>query len=223
MGASDLGDKPSSKSSRTLVKGRRRRRNRSETEADLRAAALKLLATRGPLAGLNLQEVADEADVNRVQIYQYYGTRQALLCAAIMEMLSARAEERQPLRDLPFADRRRAMFDHFLRQPELVKLEALLALDNQDELTVFVEIDKARRNLERDMQRGDLPADADGLVMHVMTAATYMGYCIFREVYARDTGIPLSELDKRAGAVYALMLEGLTGNFATAPQENNPR
>lgn len=43
-----------------------------------------------------------------------------------------------------------------------------------------------------------------------MTAAAQMGYVIFREAYARDTGIPLEELDERAADAFAQMVAGLT-------------
>lgn len=192
-------------------KRRARRRDRSETQADLRQAALALLDSQGPLAGLSLQDVADRANVNRVQIYQYYGTRQALLRAAIAELLENGAADRETLRKLPFVERRLAMFDHFMSNPTLAKLEAILAYDGDPELSVFPEIALARVNLENDVRNGHLPADADALVAHALTSATYRGYCIYREVMAHDTGIPIAELDVRARKVFRQMLEGIAG------------
>ena len=43
-----------------------------------------------------------------------------------------------------------------------------------------------------------------------MTAAAQMGYVIFREAYARDTGIPMEELDERAARAFTQMTAGLT-------------
>ncbi|WP_342661634.1 hypothetical protein Rruber_05441 (plasmid) [Rhodococcus ruber] len=191
---------------------RRRKRDRAQTEADLMAAALRLLERNGVLAGLNLQEVAAEAGVNRVQIYQYFGTRESLLRAALNERFLADREARSTHRVMGFADRRKWMFRQALADPERTRLEALLAHDGDEDFTVFPELEQTLANLARDQQTGHLPPDADALVMHVMTAATYMGYCIFREVFARDTGIPVDELDVRAQQVYELMLEGLTGS-----------
>ncbi|MFE6818651.1 TetR/AcrR family transcriptional regulator [Streptomyces sp. NPDC057677] len=189
---------------------KRRRRTRQETEADLLDAALRLLERDGALAGITLREVAKEAGVNHGQIYQYFGDRQTLLRAAIARILDTRALGAQSHWDKPFAERRRAMLKYALDQPQLLRLEALLALDGDPELTLFPELNRTRTSLERDRREGEIPEDADGLVMHAMTAATYLGYCIFRETIARDLGLDPEELDQRASAVYDLMLDGLT-------------
>ncbi|MFB7407107.1 MULTISPECIES: TetR/AcrR family transcriptional regulator [unclassified Streptomyces] len=189
---------------------KRRRRTRQETEADLLDAALRLLERDGALAGITLREVAKEAGVNHGQIYQYFGDRQTLLRAAIARILDTRELGAQSHWDKPFAERRRAMLKYALDQPQLLRLEALLALDGDPELTLFPELNRTRTSLERDRREGEIPEDADGLVMHAMTAATYLGYCIFRETIARDLGMDPEELDQRASAVYDLMLDGLT-------------
>ncbi|MFF2307792.1 TetR/AcrR family transcriptional regulator [Streptomyces sp. NPDC058128] len=191
---------------------KRRRRTRQETEADLLDAALRLLERDGALAGITLREVAKEAGVNHGQIYQYFGDRQTLLRAAIARILDTRALGAQNHWDKPFAERRRAMLKYALDQPQLLRLEALLALDGDPELTLFPELNRTRTSLERDRREGEIPEDADGLVMHAMTAATYLGYCIFRETIARDLGLDPEELDQRASAVYDLMLDGLTAD-----------
>ncbi|MFC9270031.1 TetR/AcrR family transcriptional regulator [Streptomyces zhihengii] len=188
---------------------RRRRRTRQETEADLLDAALRLLERDGALAGITLREVAKEAGVNHGQIYQYFGDRQTLLRAAIGRMLDTRALVARSHWDKPFRERRRAMLSYALEQPELLRLEALLALDGDPELTLFPELRRTRAALERDRRDGELPEDADGLVMHAMTAATYLGYCIFRDTIARDLGMEPEELDQRAAGVYDRMLDGL--------------
>ncbi|WP_371534939.1 TetR/AcrR family transcriptional regulator [Streptomyces sp. NBC_00466] len=197
--AADEADKP-----------RRRRRSRQETEADLLAAARRLLQRDGVLAGVNLREIATEAGVNHGQIYQYFGTRQALLRASVADLVERRTAGQHGHWDLPFAERRRMMFRHRLSDPELVKLESLLALDGDEDFHPLPRFTQTRRSLERDQEQGALPAEADAVMAHVMTAAAQMGYVIFREAYARDTGIPLAELDERAEQVYALMVTALT-------------
>ncbi|MET8899635.1 TetR family transcriptional regulator [Streptomyces sp. NPDC004538] len=191
-------------------KPRRTRRSRQETEADLLAAARRLLDRDGVLAGINLREVATEAGVNHGQIYQYFGTRQALLRAAAADLVERRTAARDDHWDLPFAERREAMFRHRVEEPELVRLETLLALDGDDDFSPLPRFERTRRSLERDLGTGALPEDADAVAAHVMTTAAQMGYAIFREAYARDTGIPLPELDARAARAYALMVAGLT-------------
>ncbi|OPC79257.1 hypothetical protein B4N89_34945 [Embleya scabrispora] len=188
---------------------RRRRRSRQETEADLLAAARRLLERDGVLAGVNLREIAAEAGVNHGQIYQYFGSRQALLRAAAADLVERETAGQDGHWDRPFAERRRAMFERRLNSPDLVKLEALLALDGDEELSALPRFDRTRRSLERDQARGDLPADADPIAAHVMTGAAQIGYIVFREIYARDTGIPLDELDERAARVFDAMVAGI--------------
>lgn len=190
---------------------RRRRRTRQQTEADLLAAARRLLGRDGVLGGLNLREVAAEAGVNHGQIYQYYGNRRALLRAAIAETTAAHYPEIPGHWQHGFAERRRRMFRWGLGQIELAKFQALLALDGDEQLSLLPELALTRQALERDRARGDLPAGADGLAAHVMTVATSMGYRLFREVYARDAGIDVQELDERAARAFEQMLSGLTG------------
>ncbi|WP_432016555.1 TetR/AcrR family transcriptional regulator [Streptomyces hydrogenans] len=193
----------------TTPPAKRRRRTRQETEADLLDAALRLLERDGALAGINLREVAKEAGVNHGQIYQYFGDRQTLMRAAIGRLLDTRELGAQSHWEKPFKERRRAILRYALEQPQLLRLEALLALDGDPELTLFPELDRTRASLERDRHEGRIPEDADALVMHAMTAATYLGYSIFREAIARDLGLHPDELDRRAADVYDLMLDGL--------------
>ncbi|MFJ6422853.1 TetR/AcrR family transcriptional regulator [Streptomyces hydrogenans] len=191
---------------------RRRRRTRQETEADLLDAARRLLQRDGVLAGVNLREIAAEAGVNHGQIYQYYGSRQALLRASVTDLVDRQvAGQEQGFWDLPFAERRAAMFRHRLAEPEVVRLEALLALDGDEGVEALPRFAQTRRSLDRDQRDGALPADADAVAAHVMAASALVGYVIFREAYARDTGIPLDALDDRAEAAYARMIAGLTG------------
>ena len=188
----------------------RRRRTREQTEAELLAAARRLLERDGVLAGLNLREVATEAGVNHGQIYQYYGNRRALLRAAVAHALAARLSELPEHWKLGFTERRRRIFDGGLAQRQLARFEALLALDGDEQLTLLPELPRTRKALERDVAEGELPPDADPVVAHIMTAATTMGYRLFRDIYARDAGIDVEELDERAARVFDRMLEGLT-------------
>lgn len=190
---------------------RRRRRTREETEADLLAAARRLLQRDGVLAGVNLREVATEAGVNHGQIYQYFGSRQALLRACAADLVERHSTGREGHWDRPFGERRTAMFRYRLEDPETVKLEALLALDGDEDFSALPRFTQTRRSLERDQAEGALPADTDATAAHVMTAAALMGYTIFREVYARDTGVPLRELDERAENMFARMVACISG------------
>lgn len=196
---------------------RRRRGTRQETEDELIDAVLRLLARDGILAGVTLREVAKEAGVNHGQIYHYFGNRQGLLRAAITRMLNENRPDPETYWDLPFGDRRRALWQLALKQPDFVKLEALLALDGDEDFRVFPAFDATRSALERDKAGGALPPDADGEVMHALTAATYLGYGVFRETMARDLGISGEDLDVRATVVFDQMLAGLQAGVQPSP------
>lgn len=187
----------------------RRKRDRLGTEAELLAAARRLLDRNGVLAGLSLQEVSKEADINRGLIYQYFGSRRELLRAALRETQWVQASGFQKVRSLPFGKRRVRVFEQSLERRDFLRLMTLLILDGDPEAPIFPELDKARENLQRDQSQGELAADADTLVMHAMTMATYYGYAILRDVIAKEVDIAPVDLDNRAIAVFAQMVEGL--------------
>jgi hypothetical protein len=62
-------------------------RDRRVTERRILDATWRLFDQDGPLAGINLQRVADEAGVNRSLVYQYLGTREDLVRTALTERL----------------------------------------------------------------------------------------------------------------------------------------
>ena len=188
---------------------RRRSRDRARTEADLLEAAFELFQRDGVFAGLNLQEVAERADVNRGQIYQYFGDRRSLLRSAVAYRAREWAAGAARHWEMPFARRRRAMFRHALARPEVAMVEALLAIDGDTAYRVMPEIERTRAALERDMQSGDLPPGSDALALHAFMVAAYKGYLVFREPLARDIGVPVEDLDARMLAVNDQVLDAL--------------
>lgn len=187
---------------------RRRRGTRQETEAALLDATLRLLARDGVLAGVTVRDVAQEAGVNHGQIYEYFGDRRGLLRAAITRAITRAGLDTQHW-DRDFTERRRAVWDQSLRHPDVIALAALLALDGDTEFQIFPFIDRTRAALDRDREAGSLPADSDAELLHAMTAATYLGYCIFREAIARDLAIEAEDLDARAAVVFDRITRGL--------------
>ncbi|HVX53763.1 helix-turn-helix domain-containing protein [Nocardioides sp.] len=189
---------------------RRRSRDRARTEADLLEATFELLERDGIFGGVNLQEVADRAGVNRGQIYQYFGDRRSLLRSAVAHWAKAWAAGAKRHWEASFIQRRRAMFRDALADPRVTLVEALLAMDGDPDYHVLPELARTRAALERDQRSGDLPADADAVAMHAFTVAAYKGYVIFREALARDIGVPVDELDQRVLAVYDRVLESMS-------------
>lgn len=198
---------------------RRRPRDRARTEADLLEAAFALLRRDGVLAGLNLQEVAERAGVNRGQIYQYFGDRRSLLRSAVAGRAREWAAGAARHWDMPFAGRRRAMFRHALASPEATLVEALLAIDGDAGYQALPEIERTRAALERDKRSGDLPAGCDAVALHAFMVAAYKGYLVFREPLARDIGVPVDQLDARVATVHDQVLDAVTG--AAGPDGGN--
>jgi AcrR family transcriptional regulator len=191
---------------------RRGRRDRKATESALEAAALELLARDGILAGLNLNEVAALAGINRGLVYQCFGSRRALLRSALHRIWLARVDAVAKVRDLPFAKARRLRFRSAARNPTGPRVEAMLVLDGDPDLVMFPLLESALAALRRDQDRGDLDASLDVRAVHALCVATNLGYSIFRDQMAHELGLPPDRLDRQAEAVHARMLESLTSS-----------
>jgi AcrR family transcriptional regulator len=190
---------------------RRKARDRARTETDLLASAWRILRRDGVLAGLNLQQVAAEAGVNRGQIYQVFGSRQALLRTALSRALDTwRGQTADSFFATGFAARRRAMLRLALEHPVIPQILALLALDGDQEFHPLPAFETSRAALARDKETGALRAEVDGEAAHVLAVATQVGYAVMRESLARDTGIPLTDLDQRVLAVFDDYLDSLS-------------
>jgi AcrR family transcriptional regulator len=76
-----------------------------DLEKSSRAA---LVCGSSTLTGLNLREVADDAGVNRGNIYHYFGSRRELLRAAIAQRFESMAKALTSRQDqhAPFVERR---------------------------------------------------------------------------------------------------------------------
>ncbi|MFX1787188.1 TetR/AcrR family transcriptional regulator [Prescottella sp. R16] len=189
----------------------RRTRDRKATEQRLLDAARRLLARDGVLSGLNLREVADEAGVNRGQVYQYFGTRRELLRAAIAQHSWEEAPVFQADRALPFTERRERVLEETIHAQEALKLTTLLVLDGDPDVRLFPHLERSRTDLQRDRDSGQLHPELDPVAAHAMTAAMNYGYTIFREQMSREIGVSAEQLDEQVAAVAARMLAGLAG------------
>jgi AcrR family transcriptional regulator len=188
---------------------RQRSRDRRVTERRILDATWRLFDQGGPLAGINLQEVADEAGVNRSLVYQYFGTREQLVRTALTERIKRGRPLFRASHSLPFAERKRQAFAIALADPAAARLITQLVLAGNEEVRALPLLAETRDLLARDLADGCLPADADADVMHAMTVVLCLGYAVFRERIAAELGVDAVELDDRAADVYKLMLEGL--------------
>jgi AcrR family transcriptional regulator len=200
---------------------RLRSRDRRVTERRILDATWRLFEEEGPLAGINLQRVADEAGINRSLVYQYFGDREQLVRTALTERLRRGRPLFRAGHALPFAERKRQTFAIALADPAPARLITQLVLAGNEEIRALPLLAESRDVLARDLADGSLPPGADAEVMHAMTVVLALGYAVFRDAVAAELDIDPVELDDRAADVYGLMLEGLVAR-GDSPRPGHP-
>lgn len=171
--------------------------SRSATEEALEQAALALLHRDGVLAGLNLQEVADTAGVNRGLVYHYYGSRGTLLRRALRRRGRSNLDKLRGLRGLRGAARWRRFFEIVIADPEPVQLGTLLLMDGVDRMRSLPLREEALAAIERDVEEGYLDPNVDRVALHTAMVTSVYGYLLYRERFALEHGVPVQELDER--------------------------
>lgn len=179
---------------------------RKATERQLEDAALALLARDGVLAGLNLQEVADNAGVNRGLVYTYFGSRQELLRGALARDVRSRvaeiaSEDEQDVRHR-FTERFRAI----IRHSEAIRLLTLLLLDGDSQVRVVSMRDRNLADFDELVEHGYLPEGTDTTAHLVALNALAFGYCVYRDAYCKELGVDPDELDSRVVRVIGKIL-----------------
>lgn len=182
--------------------------DRDATERALQDAALQLMERNGVLAGLNLREVAAEAGVNRGLVYHYFGSRRELLRASLSRSARERFVDVAEAGDLPFRERMLAFIHTMIRHRRAVRLATLLISDGDESLRTMPLRDLTRQRLAEDVDNGDLD-DLDLEAVHVATVSLTYGYVLYRERFAHELGVSVTELDDRFGAVTDRMYRGL--------------
>jgi len=178
------------------IDSNQRRSDRLATEARLTDAALHLLHRDGVLAGLNLRLVADNASVNRGLVYQYFGSRRALLRAALRRNSRRRLSDLSAAAHLSATERYQALLRMLLSNPDVMWLNALLVLDGADDLELMPLRNEAIARLADEMGKGNLVVE-DLEVLHVLTVCTIFGYSLFRRNLAAELKRPVEDLDER--------------------------
>jgi AcrR family transcriptional regulator len=173
-----------------------RKPDRAETERALMSAALELMERDGVLAGLNMQEVADVAGVNRGLIHHYFGTRQALLHAAIERGLAETADVAESRRKLGPAEKGTRQLKDFTENRRYVTLLALLALAD-DQFDPISWLDNRLADAKEEQAAGFYPADLDLEAMLVAWDASMLGYALLRNAAARQVDTEPEKLDRR--------------------------
>lgn len=161
-------------------------------------AVLEILEEQGVLTGINLNEVAQHAKVNRGLVYHYFGTRRGLLRSAIVRRMNENQDEtRTPKKAMKLGDR----VVHALRRTisglGTLRLTTLLHLDGSAAPKLMPNAETTLILLERDREKKLVPDHEDLEALHTSYAALVYGYALFREVFARDLDIDVEELDSR--------------------------
>lgn len=166
------------------------------TESKLEAAALRLLDQHGVLAGLNLREVADEAEVTRGLVYHHFGNRRSLLRSALDRHVRRRRSTIVRREKLPARERLAAFFSASIGDPTSIRLLTLLLLDGDEGVTALPYARESREADLRDVDKGLLAPDIDvDAIQGGMIAAVY-GWSIYRTAFAASLGRKPEELDR---------------------------
>jgi len=101
------------------------------------------------------------------------------------------------------------MFRVSAGSPTFSRVEALLALDGDDEFAFFPSAEQLLDDLERDKAEGELDPALDSRAVHALCASIQLGYCIFRENFARELSVEADVLDHKVEHVLNRMLASL--------------
>jgi len=162
---------------------------------------MALLRRDGVLAGLNLREVADEAGVNRGLVYHYYGSRGKLLRRALRRFGAESRSQLSAQQSLPFRARWQSFFQTTITHPEAIELTTLLLLDGTEPLRAMPFLERTQAGLRRAVEEGDLDPEADLLAFHALFVTATYGYTLYRERFAKELGVAVSELDTRVSSL----------------------
>jgi AcrR family transcriptional regulator len=184
-----------------MDEGKVSRLQRASSSRDaLMRSALQMIERDGVLAGLNVSEVAKEVGVTPANVYHFFGSRQGLLRKAIVRALDE-------IRSLIYSDTRwperpKRMFQIISQHPQ-APLWALLAMDGDPDFKPSPFHERAKRELEKDVEEGVLPESGLDLEMlnHLMLMGS-VGYAIFRKSTAAQLDCSVEELDRRAERVF---------------------
>ncbi|WP_415183191.1 TetR/AcrR family transcriptional regulator [Phaeovulum sp.] len=186
------------------------RADAAETVEKVEDAVLALLAEQGVLAGINLNEVAKAAGVNRSLVYHHFGSRRGLLRSAIRRELDKKqVQTRTPTTPMKLGARVVHALRSLLVGERSLQLTTLLHLDGSKSPRLMPNAETTLLQLERDRALG-LVGDIDDLpALHTAYAASVYGYALFREIFARDLGIDVAELDDRVARQFEALFDGI--------------
>lgn len=177
------------------------RQDQADTATKVEEAVLAMIEEQGVLNGINLNEVAKAAGVNRTLVYHHFGSRRGLLRSAIKHELRKRqVQTKTPSEPMRLGARVVHGLRALLAGGSSLRLTTLLHIDGSTAPRLMPNAETTLLQLERDRALGLVPATNDLPALHATYAAALYGYALFREIFARDLGISLEELDTRVSA-----------------------
>ncbi|MBH1963028.1 MAG: TetR/AcrR family transcriptional regulator [Comamonadaceae bacterium] len=195
-----------------------------ETIAKVQNAVLEMLEKQGVLAGINLNEVAKLAGVNRSLVYHHFGTRQGLLRSAIKKrMQDKHALTRTPTEPMPLGDRVVDGLRKTISSADTLRLSTLLHLDGSLSPKLMPNAKTTLLLLDRDRALGLAPDTDDIAALHVSYAAAVYGYALYREVFARDLEMDPAELDTRVEESLRRLFDGKPTETRSKAKPRTPK
>lgn len=173
---------------------------RAESEGLLRDAALRVLNREGVLAGLRLQDVADEAGISRGLINYYFSSRGQLLREALDHKRASFMDSATRHRRDPILRRARRFFRTAIGDTDYAKVMALLALDDDPAFEPMFWYEEQVADIRADIEDG-LVVDHDVEATLALLHAMVLGWATFRHSLARQTGVAVNKLDSRVEKV----------------------
>lgn len=196
-------------------------RSRKETEAKLLECALHRMDREGVLSGLNLRQVADDAGLNRGLVYHYFGSRRALLRAALRKEARRRLARISAGTQLELVERIRGLLQVSIREGVAIRLITLLLLDSAEEVTIMPLRAKSVMAWKRDQAKGTLRNDIDAGAFHGIVVSLMWGYSMLRQSLASEFEMDVQELDRRVQDVFLTMVSPERSSVGSTTTSHN--
>lgn len=188
---------------------RRSGQSRAATEQLLIDAAVNLLRERGVLAGVNLREIADRADVHRALVYHYFGSRQELLRAAAKREIARPRDEVPGEAEMDTAEWLTTSLGASLRYDEAIRLIVTLVLDHDETARTLTTRRTMMGRLDLGGEAGEAPVD-DPAGLYAVYASMSYGFGLLSERFAGELGIERDELERRFLDIASTMFAAVT-------------
>jgi AcrR family transcriptional regulator len=180
-----------------------KRMNADDARALLVAATVELLKTRSADA-LSVRDVAAEAGLNHGLVHRYFGSKAALIAAAVQQVS---AEIHRGSDDTPAMSG--ATFAYLRAHPEVAVVMARAAVDGQRPLLAAAAPSRARLDeivapIRAALARAGLDGAIDPYVLNALGSAALLGWFVFRPMLARGFGLG-ADADEKLAQLLAVL------------------